>query len=537
MKKNKQSIENGEPTVKRKLVSGAAILAIGSIVAKLLGALYRIPLTNILGAEGVGMYQLVFPVYALFMTLSTAGIPTALSRIVAEKRALAEPARKYLFSAMLLLATLGAVFTTLTFSLSKYIAIWQGNSDTTFGFMIIAPSILLVCLISGFRGWFQGQMYMLPTAVSNIVEQVVKLAVGIGLSVALMPRGVEYAVFGALLGVTISEVCALVYLFITYLVKRKENKGKARLLERNEARQMFGVIFNIAFVAILLPLSNFFDSIIIVNMLKAGGLDSASATAQYGLFSGPVNSLINMPIVVIMSLAIAIVPAVSMSRVRRDIDSIMLKSRLSIKLAYLIGVPFAFFFAVFAPRILRIVYPTLSFTDLKIATNLLRIVSANVVLLSSMQIYVSLLQALDKTKYAILSLVFAITVKIILSLTLVRFIGIIGASIASLAMASLALLGVNISYFKVCGLHLEKNVAINLLLGVIMAVVGIAVSLIDNDIVCLVVGVIVCSAVYVWLVFLFNLIDKNDIPYLPAKRLLFRLHRLIRFWEYGNETR
>lgn len=537
MKKVKQSEQNSEPVVRRKLVSGAAILAVGSIVAKLLGALYRIPLTNILGAEGMGMYQLVFPVYALFMTLSTAGIPTALSRIVAEKRAMAEPTRKYLFSAMLLLATLGAMFTILTFSLSKYIAIWQGNEDTTFGFMIIAPSILIVCLISGFRGWFQGQMYMLPTAVSNIVEQVVKLAVGIGLSVTLLPRGVEYAVFGALLGVTLSEVCALAYLFVTYFFKRKEDKGRAKLLDRNEARQMFSVIFNIAFVAILLPLSNFFDSIIIVNMLKLAGLDSATATAQYGLYSGPVNSLINMPIVVIMSLAIAIVPAVSMSRVRRDIDSIMLKSRLSIKIAYLLGVPFAFFFAVFAPRILKIVYPTLSPMDLKIATNLLRISSANVVLLSSMQIYVSLLQALDKTKYAILSLVCAIIVKIVLSLVLVRFVGIVGASIASFAMATISLLGVNISYFRVCGLHLEKNVAINLLLGVIMAIVGFAICTIDNDIVCLVVGAVVCSLVYVWLVFLFNLIDKNDIPYLPARRVLFRLHRLIRFWEYGNETR
>lgn len=79
--------------VNKRITSGAAVLAIGSVVAKMLGALYRVPLTNILGAEGMGMYQLIFPVYALFMVLATAGIPTALSRIVAEKRALGEPTK------------------------------------------------------------------------------------------------------------------------------------------------------------------------------------------------------------------------------------------------------------------------------------------------------------------------------------------------------------------------------------------------------------------------------------------------------------
>lgn len=532
----KKKVFQNDGGVKRKLISGAAVLATGSIVAKLIGAFYRIPLTNILGAEGMGMYQLVFPVYALFMTLSTAGIPTALSRIVAEKRALGEPVKKYLFSAMLLLATLGTVFAILTFGLAKYLSSWQGNPQTYGGFMIIAPSIILVGIIAGFRGWFQGEMYMLPTAISNIVEQIVKLCVGIGLSVALMPKGLVYAVNGALLGVTLSEMCALIYMFIVYLFRTKKERNGDIRINRDEAREMFRVVFNIAFVAVLMPLSNFFDSIILVNMLKLGGVERAVATAQYGIFSGPVNSLVNMPIVVIMSLAIAVVPSVSVSRVKRDIDNIMLKSRLSIKFSYLIGVPFAFFFAVFAKQILRVVYPSLTAENVIVATNLLRITCANVVLLSSMQIYVSLLQALDKTKYAILSLVFAILFKIVLSLILTRYIGIIGAGISSLVMAAVSFAGVNYFYYKICGLHLEKNVGLNLFAGVIMALVGIGFTSLNNDILAISIGFAVCATTYVWLAFLFNLIEKKDIPYLPAKRLLARLHRLIRFWEYRNET-
>ena len=494
----------------------------------MLGALYRVPLTNILGAEGMGMYQLIFPVYALFMVLATAGIPTALSRIVAEKRALGEPTKKYLVSAMLVLCAMGTLCALLTFCLAKPLARWQGNENTYVGFMIIAPAIILTGIISGFRGWFQGQMYMLPTAISNVLEQVVKLSLGIGLSVALMPKGLIYGVSGAVLGVTASEAVTVVYMLVTYLVRgRKDEKEKLRVTAE-ESRAMLKVAFPIAIVAILMPLSNFFDSVIVVNMLKIFGHSQSVATARYGIFSGPVNSLINMPIVAIMSLAVA--------RVRLDIDSVMLKSRLCVKLAYLLGIPFAFFFAVFAENIIRLIYPALSLENLVVAVNLLRIVSANVVLLAVMQIYVSLLQALDKTKYAVLSLVCAICVKIVLSLALVRFIGINGAAIASLSMSAVALLGVNVAYFKTCGMHLEKNVGLNLLSGVIMALSAMVATFLKNDLLALVVGAIICAAVYVWTVFLFGLISKDDIPYLPLKRVLLALHRVIRFWEYKNET-
>lgn len=571
---------------KKRMFSGAAVLLAGSVVAKMLGALYRIPLTNILGAEGMGMYQLVFPVYALFMVLATAGIPTSLSRTVAEKRALGENVKKYFAVAMCALLVLGLAFGLLMGALSDVLAKRQGNADTRFGFLIIAPAITFVCVISGFRGYFQGQMYMLPTALSNVVEQVVKLAVGIGASYALAKRGVIYAVCGALFGVTVSEIVTAAYMGATYLFRSKKEKReqlvarvslqesdlqlgsdndvlqdessaqcsekadnpdgrsrstkKARFerVSRAELKGMLRVALPIAAVAALMPLSSFFDSIIIVNMLKAFGLKQGVATAQYGIISGPVNSLINMPVVAIMSLAVAVVPSVSASRATRDIDGVMLKSSLCVRLAYLLGIPFAFYLAVFARNVIGALYPALSEQNTVVAVNVLRITAANVVFLSVMQIYVSLLQAVDKTKYAVFSLIAGIIVKIVLDVVLTRYIGINGAAIASLALPVVAYFCTLVSYYKICGLRLEKNVGLNLLSGVIMALCGIAVgSFIKNDIASLAVGFAVCSVVYVWLAFLFNLVGKDDIPHLPLKKLLWALHRTIRFWEYNNETR
>lgn len=144
---------------------------------------------------------------------------------------------------MLVLLAMGTLCALLTFCLAKPLAKWQGNQDTYVGFMIIAPAIILTGIISGFRGWFQGQMYMLPTAVSNVLEQVVKLSLGIGLSIAFMPKGLIYGVSGAVLGVTASEAVTVVYMLITHLVRgRKDEKEKSRVTT-DDARAMFKVAF------------------------------------------------------------------------------------------------------------------------------------------------------------------------------------------------------------------------------------------------------------------------------------------------------
>ncbi len=522
---------------KSRFMSGAALIAVASVVAKLLGALYRVPLTNILGAEGMGMYQLVFPVFALFMTLSASGIPTALSRLTSEKRALGEPSLKYFAMAMLALTATGLIGGGILAGLADKISVWQGNASTREGYYAIAPAVLLVSLIAGFRGLFQGELDMLPTAVSNIIEQAVKLGAGIGLALLLRPRGVTAAVMGALIGVSASEACALIYLFITYLVKGAKRSPETLRFSRGEAKEMFRAALPIAASAVLLPLSGFFDSVILVNALRWGGEDGAAATAEYGLLSGPVNSLINMPIVLIMSLAVVIVPAISASRVTRDIDGVLLKSKLSIKLAYLIGVPCAAFFMVFAPRTLPLLYPALSQEQLALCVNLLRVTAADIVLISCMQIYSSLLQALDKSGYAALSLLAAIVVKAALSLLLTRYIGIIGGALASLIMAATAFLGVNISFRKICGVHLEKNVGLNLLLGVIMGLAGLGVNgLVKNNVLAVALGVLVCVPIYVWLALLFGLVSRDELGMLPMGKALKKLYGAVRFWEKDDET-
>ncbi len=532
-----------EKVKKPRLIKSAGLLAAGSIIAKIIGALYRIPLTNILGAEGMGMYQLVFPVFALFIVLSSAGIPTALSRIIAEKRVEGEDCSKYLRAAMVVLLSLAAFFAALIVALSKPLASLQGNRQVYVGYLVIAPSIIFVAVIAGLRGWFQGEMYMLPTAISNIIEQIVKLVAGITLSIYLAKKGAIYAVCGAVLGVTLSEFVALLYLVFVYSIRWRKNniennKNRVKIrLSKDEKTRMLKVAFPIAIVAVLLPLSNFFDSLIVVNMLKLAGNETSVATADYGLYSGPVTSLINTPVVVIMSLAIAIVPFVSTSRIERDISGVMQKSRLSLKLAYVTGFGVAGFFLLFGKTALSILYPALSSAHIETAYKLFMICVPNVIFLSAMQIYISLLQALDRTVLAIKSVVCAICVKIVLSFILTRFVGILGIAISNLCFGFVAYCILDGAFIKLTSMDMKRNIAVCFSSAIIaFAVSIIPYKFIANDIVAISVGFVVFYIIYFCLILFLKAFSDDEYKSLPFGNVLLKLSKSIRFWEYGGKN-
>ncbi|HHW89810.1 MAG TPA: oligosaccharide flippase family protein, partial [Clostridiales bacterium] len=156
-------------------VYGAAVLGVCSFLAKLMGAIFRIPLTHILGAEGMGLYQMVFPLYALLLTISSGGLPSALSRIIAEKttKGQTDLARKAFTTALITLTAFGAICALIILLFHRLIALAQGNSSAALSYIAIAPSIVFVAVISAFRGYFQGKQNMFPSALSQIIEQFV----------------------------------------------------------------------------------------------------------------------------------------------------------------------------------------------------------------------------------------------------------------------------------------------------------------------------------------------------------------------------
>ncbi|MFR5061864.1 MAG: oligosaccharide flippase family protein, partial [Christensenellales bacterium] len=202
----------------RYLFTGAGMLAVCSVIAKLLGAMYRIPLTNILGGEGMGLYQMVFPLYTLLLTVSSGGLPVAISRIIAVKLADDDEAgaAKVLKVSVAALAVIGIAGSLALALFNDSIAAVQGNRDAALAYVGIAPAVALVAVLSCYRGYYQGRENMLPSAVSQLIEQAVKLFLGLYFARLMMPRGVAYGVFGALLGVSASELLAMLSLMLMY---------------------------------------------------------------------------------------------------------------------------------------------------------------------------------------------------------------------------------------------------------------------------------------------------------------------------------
>lgn len=421
--------------------ASALLLAFAGMIAKILGAVYRIPLTNLLGAEGIGIYQLVFPIYALMLTLSSSGIPTAIARLVSEKRTLGEKLeeQKVMKSSFVLLFVLGTLATLIMLLIAVPLSNLQGAFAIRYGYFVVAPAILIVAISSYFKGWFQGNMNMVPTAISQIAEQVFKMLFGLLFAYLLLPQGVISAVIGALIGISLSEFLAMLVLAVIYFARKEKQLPRIKM-DTATTKSLVRVSLPIMASGLVFPIVQFVDSLMIVNLLVGRGLARDIAISQYGILSAPVNSLVNMPIVITLAFAVAIVPIISSKRALRDAVSIKDKASLAVKLSFLIGAPcFAAIFVLARP-LMQILYPSLSVANIDLAAALLMVSSVSVILLSLSQVFTSLMQALGKTVKPVIILLITAVCKITLDVILIMHMGIIGAALSSVIAYTLCVL-------------------------------------------------------------------------------------------------
>lgn len=418
---------------KNFILNGALWLGIGTLFAKILGAVYRIILTNQIGAFGLGLYQMVFPVYALLLDFSGAGLPSALSRLISgfEEEDKDKKAKRLLKNSIKLFSIIGLIISLFTAIFSFQIAKLQGNTSAGTAYLFLSPAIFFVAIISCFRGYFQGYMNMRPTSVSQISEQVVKLFAGF-LLVRLFLPNIALSVGGATLAITISELVALVYLMLLY---KKKNKGVQ--FKDNENKRSFildskKIIANtlpITLVGIMLPFSQVVDSFLTINIISKYSLN---ATTLYGLLSGVCMSVINLPVSLCYGIASVAIPALSSAKNENLKQS---RSKKVIALTSLIALPSSMFLALFAPVVVKILFNGLPLGEKVIAIKLLRLTSPCVLFLSLLQASNAILIGKGKLYTPVITLFIGIAVKTILNLILlnVQKINIYGGAISIIA--------------------------------------------------------------------------------------------------------
>lgn len=428
----------------KKLFSGACVLGIAAFLAKFLGAVYRIPLTRIIGGTGLGLYQMVFPVYTLLLDFSGAGVPNAVAKIISSYRGADKEvyARKILRTSLIFFSALGAAVSVFTAVFSRTIATAQGNANAALAYAFLSPSVSLVCAICCFRGYFQGFMNMTHTAVSQIVEQAIKLIAGLTISRLFMPDIIK-AVAGATLAITVSEAVALAGLVITYLIKTKKQKLPAVSFEREfffaSLKQIFFYAVPIALTGLILPLSKVIDSFLIVNIISRY---SEQATNVYGIFSGVAITIIGLPVAVCYGISAVSVPLLSSaSEERKKKDALK-----AIFLTLAVSLPCAAFIAIFAPSVIGILFGYLDNSDKNLSVNLLRLCSPCVILLSLLQTVNGILIGKGNPKTPMLGMAIGVAIKTVIEVFTLKIpeINVYGAAIASIACYFIANL-VNLS--------------------------------------------------------------------------------------------
>ena len=431
---------------KGSFVQGAAILGIAGLIVKVIGAAFRIPLANTIGLIGTSYYDTAYPYYSWLLVISTSGLPTAISKMVSERVTLGDyrGAHRVFATAMQILCCIGLLTSILMFFGSDYIARLHMLPEATYCFKALAPALFFVALMCAYRGYMQGMQQMVPTAISQVVEQVGKLVVGLSLAFLLLDKGPEYAAMGALIGVTVSELLALLYVMLSY--RRRWPKIRARL-ERSVRREvepvagrLIAIALPITIGASISPLSSVVDSALIIRILLKLGYAKETAQTAFSLMRTNVATLTNMPGVLTMALAMSLVPAISAFSAKRDHAGIQDTARLGLKLALIIGLPCAVGLFVLASPILSMLYPNLTEGELTLAVDLMHTSSIGVIFLSLVQSMTGVIQGMGKPNVPVFNLFIGFVLKVasLLALMNIPQVNIQGAAVSTVVCYAFA---------------------------------------------------------------------------------------------------
>lgn len=293
------------------IFKGTAVLVIGGLAVKVLGAFYRIYLSRLIGPEGIGLYQMAYPIYLMFLSLATAGIPVAVSRMVAEHSASGDETavRNTLKVAAGLMLLFGGAVSGLLFGSAQWLSgHLLADERAVYAIKALAPSIIVLSLSGVWRGYFQGRLLMLPSALSQLIEQIVRVAVSLLLVVLLLPWGVEHAAAGAAFGAFAGGFAGLIYLWISYYREHSRYspiKSNYSLLP--QVKKLLKFALPIAAMAVLTPLLQTLDSLLVPRTLQQIGYTVSESTMLLGVL-GNAWAVLYLPLIVTGALDANLLP-------------------------------------------------------------------------------------------------------------------------------------------------------------------------------------------------------------------------------------
>ena len=437
-------------------ISGAAILMAANLLVKLIGLAFKVPLTYLIGEEGMGHFSDAYTMYTWMFVLATAGLPVAVSKMVTESMALhrTREVRRILRVSLLFLTALGLAGTAILFFGANRLSEWIGNPMAAPGIRAIAPAMLFVAMMSAFRGFFQGQQNMVPIAVSEVSEAIGKLVFGYGLAFFLLGKGVEMGAAGAVAGVSAGALLGFLSLAILFLATRKRIFSHS--LDRGQSQTASGLFRRLILIAIpinigasVFSLTSVIDMAMIKRNLVSAGFSQAEAVRLWGSYSGYAVPIFNMPPTLLTAISISLVPAIASAFVSGQKNRARASAESAIRITTLFALPCSAGISLLATPILGLIYNNTN------ASSMLTILGWAIVFVSLVQVTNAILQSVGKVYVPVLHMVLGGIVKILINFFLVSnpSVHINGAPVGTIVCYALILLLNLISIRKVLQVH------------------------------------------------------------------------------------
>jgi len=523
----------------KSFIESTFVLVLANAIVKVIGACFSIPLTNLIGGDGNGIFTVAYYIYTAMYVIATAGLPVAVSKMVAEANALgrAKQVRQTFRVALLTFLVIGSVGTGVMMLGARFFTRIIGNTMAYQAVLAIAPSIFFVSVVSAIRGYYQGLSDMVPTAFSQLIEALGKLGFGLLLTWVLIEKGypLETVVAGSISGVTIGTVLSALYMIAVRARDKRvlDNSGDTGVL--TQPKDTFKKLVNIAVPVTIgssvMSLTNLIDMGVVMNRLQDAGMTEVEANFIYGCYSMAVK-LFNLPQTLIVAISISVIPTIAAAYIRKNIPLANRTTETAFRLTALMAMPCAVGLAVLAEPILGLLYFNIP-DEVAIAAPLLRIISPAVLMVGLVSVVNALLQGMGRERIPVITMLCGGVVKLVANYIMVGnpAINIHGAPVSTtLCYSTIAILGmivihrqgIRISYFRVFGKPLISAAVMGvfawLAFGPVSALLGAKLG-------CLV-TVGLSAVIYLLMLIATKALPKEDVLMMPKGAKIAKLLRI-----------
>ena len=530
---------NEKPLKKQTFLGGAAVLALSTAIVKVIGACYKIPLGSLIGDAGFGYFTTAYDIYSVLLMIATTGLPVAMSRMISEAQALGQgrQIRKIYKTALIVFLSIGIIGAGGMMLLCRQLARFMNSPDSWYAILALAPSMLFICIISAYRGYFQGQGNMVPTSISQVFEALCKLILGFGAAWFIMHKwnNVPMAAGGAIIGVTIGTVVSALYLGAKHRAadRHLEALGGEVLTTGATAKKLLAIAVPITLGSAGLQIINLVDAKIVMGrLLGAAGYLQSEADVLKGIYNFA-QTIFNLPCAFITPITISAIPAITAHLALKDRKNAKMVEESAVRIMALLAMPCAAGLAILSGPILELLR---SYQGEALATGsaILAILGITVVFNSLVLVTNAIMQAHEDVTTPVINMIIGGIVKIIVNYILVgtRTFNIIGAPIGTLCCyICITILNLIAMRRTTTPPSFVRTMLKPLLAALIMGAAaygsyGALTRFVGSQKLCCIGAICAAGAVYLVLVLVLRIITMDDCKLLPKGDKIAKLLRI-----------